>query len=874
MKKRLAISLLALILIISSIPFFSVNAQREEFSANFEVTDVNGKRVAISVVVYTSEYGSTTGTTGAGAEFIVSSDGKVIAEGKNNSDIPSDGFVLSFGPAKVNALPEIKVGDTVCFDKERKSVTVVSANYSPFGESVLVYDAINAARAENKLIIYRDREETGTNTWGYEAVVDSNGIIISVGGNNSVIPEGGFVISGVGNKKQPIIDACLLGYSAVLDEAAKTVTVSYKKENAVSGYELRLEEFEKLIEEATVTFADVDYAKVEEYKNSLKTVLEQIKSSLDTDKINEFIQLVYLFDREAEALKSALVPYVPVETRTLWLRIPVSNSILTVEKTVKDIHEMGFNSVCIEVLFDSTTIIPMPEDSLFEHNPAFKGQDMLKLYTDEFHKCGIEVHAWMSCYRVGHDGSSNVNLSVGKKKPEWLNIDQNGKESVTNEYGNAYFLNPSLPEVKEFLLETYRYILENYEIDGFQLDYVRYPENSTVNYGYDEYTKAKFIEKYGIKTVPINSSQAGWKEWCEFRASFVTDLVRETGKLIKEIRPDVLFSCDVAPGYETTKTKMCQDTEAWLKEGLVDVIYPMAYGTTDAVIKWTDNTVLLAGDGIQTVIGLRDNGPEIYREQIVAARKCGADGAAFFSYSQYVDGQYKEYIKNSIFAKPALCPSYNAKAAVSAQLEHIAETINERIAKVVNDRASNADIGALKVYAENITAFNNASTDKKLSDVKSELETLLDDGKILAEKYASESDIISDNICKYLVSALRVAEKTAMNSLDDAKAAYVSSLPTDESDSSDGSEDSVSTDVSEGGEDEQKVAETSVFEKIFQVLFIFIMSVGLLGLPAFYWLNSRRKRIAEEYNGQLNDSDESEEDDVVTEEETHDETDE
>jgi uncharacterized lipoprotein YddW (UPF0748 family) len=125
------------------------------------------------------------------------------------------------------------------------------------------------------------------------------------------------------------------------------------------------------------------------------------------------------------------------------------------------------------------------------------------------------------------------------------------------EYGNAYFLNPALPEVREFLLKTYRYILENYEIDGFQLDYVRYPENSTVNYGYDEYTVSQFTEKYNFEKVPTGSSQKGWTEWCQFRASFVTELVKKTGALIKEIRPDVIFSCDVAPGYESTKIKMC-----------------------------------------------------------------------------------------------------------------------------------------------------------------------------------------------------------------------------------------------------------------------------------------------------------------------------
>ena len=53
-----------------------------------------------------------------------------------------------------------------------------------------------------------------------------------------------------------------------------------------------------------------------------------------------------------------------------------------------------------------------PYGNPFPVDDAFKGQDMLKLYTDEFHSVGIEVHAWVSCYRVGHDGSANVALAA------------------------------------------------------------------------------------------------------------------------------------------------------------------------------------------------------------------------------------------------------------------------------------------------------------------------------------------------------------------------------------------------------------------------------------------------------------------------------
>ena len=38
-----------------------------------------------------------------------------------------------------------------------------------------------------------------------------------------------------------------------------------------------------------------------------------------------------------------------------------------------------------------------------------------------------------------------------------------------------------------------------------------------------------------------------------------------------------------------------------------------------------------------------------------------------------------------------------------------------------------------------------------------------------------------------------------------------------------------------------------IIEKIFQVIFVIVMAIGILGLPAYFVLNARRKRISAEY---------------------------
>ena len=57
----------------------------------------------------------------------------------------------------------------------------------------------NAIRVTNSLIIYEGKESTGTNIYGTEVIVDSNGTVTEIrpyGYGNAPIPEGGFVLSG------------------------------------------------------------------------------------------------------------------------------------------------------------------------------------------------------------------------------------------------------------------------------------------------------------------------------------------------------------------------------------------------------------------------------------------------------------------------------------------------------------------------------------------------------------------------------------------------------------------------------------------------------------------------------------------------------
>ncbi|MBR4799243.1 MAG: family 10 glycosylhydrolase, partial [Clostridia bacterium] len=559
------------------------------------------------------------------------------------------------------------------------SPAAAGAESDVYKQTEMQFTGINTTRAENTLIIYRGKPSTGTNTWGYEVVCDKEGTVISVGGNNNDIPEGGFVLSAIGTYKQPLINAAEVGMKVTLFESEKKFYIGYSPSGIKRKYELMISEISRVYNKFTHNFYDFDSETVSDNIDEMDKLGRLAAEAADNGDEENFRKYDSDFTALAEATHPLLTPHHNVEARTIWLRIQTNKSDRVVQNTVKAINDLGFNSVCIEAMFDNSMIVPMPEDSLFVQNPAFGGKDMLKLYIDEFHKYGIEVHLWMSCYRVGYEGSGNTKLSVGVKKPEWRCVSANGKDTVSNEYGDAYFLNPALPEVKETLLEMYRYFLENYDIDGFQLDYVRYPEVTGLVYGYDDYTVSEFLKKYpAYSAAPKNSGQNGWNSWCEFRAAYVTDLVKSVKEMISEIRPDVWFSADVAPAsLSSLPGTTCQDTRTWIKEGLVDIIYPMAYGTTDAVEKWTKQTLDLCGNSVYAVMGLRDNGVEDYFDQINKCRELYAAGTAFFSYSQYTTGKYKGNIEKTAFAKPAVNPTSSAKETVLAAMDEYAAVLEK-----------------------------------------------------------------------------------------------------------------------------------------------------------------------------------------------------
>ncbi|MDF2685603.1 MAG: hypothetical protein K0S55_784, partial [Clostridia bacterium] len=613
---------------------------------------INGDRYENGFVIYEDK--DFTGTNEWGYEVICDNTGKVTYLGDNNNKIPENGFVLSAHGEKALWLQEnIVIGDIIIMDRENKKIIVTKDGlYNPFYTETMSFDALNEARLTDCLVVYKDSAKTGTNMYGYEVGADKDGNIIQIGGNDTVIPNSGLVLSAHGAKIDFLKKFAVLGAKVTVDYENKNVIINYDKDSYLKTIELGIASKKTEYEDSKNTFKYVLFDKIDEAFLKIDGLFTEFKKGIENDdktiylakgsEINALLKDIELYNTESR----------PVETRGLWLR-PNETNVEEVKKVVKNMADNAINTVYIETFFGNSTIIKVKEGELYEQNPIFNGFDVLQAYIDECKNYDIKVQIWATVFNAGSEENEiNKGLSLHIKKPEWVQIAKNGDNFELNPYGKFYFLNPALDEVNDYLISLYSYILDTYDIDGFQLDYIRYPNiDEGKDFGYDEYTRSLFKDEYGIDPIEIDDSHELWQDWCKFRCNFVTGFVERVSKLVREKRPDILLSVDAFPDFETSPYKVMQDVKTWIENEYIDAIFPMSYGE-DTVLYHSAETVKVTGDSHYAFVGTATYNrfpASLVVKQVEQVRSAGGDGVAMFEYASLIAEKYGEALLISVY---------------------------------------------------------------------------------------------------------------------------------------------------------------------------------------------------------------------------------
>lgn len=227
--------------------------------------------------------------------------------------------------------------------------------------------------------------------------------------------------------------------------------------------------------------------------------------------------------------------------------------------------ELGLNAIFLQVRPCGDAIYPSkyyPWSQVISGKQGVRPDhfDPLEFWVEEAHKRGIELHAWINPFRITQGGKIDVLCedNVARQHPEW---------TVKYKDGNLY-LNPGIPEVREYIKNGIREILDNYKVDGIHFDDYFYPGG-------------EFNDDVQYKG--SNMSRADWRrDNVNIFVKETADLVRKKGAMFG-ISPFAIWrnadSTELGSnthGLETYDAHYA-DTRKWVKEGWVDYIAPQIY---------------------------------------------------------------------------------------------------------------------------------------------------------------------------------------------------------------------------------------------------------------------------------------------------------
>ena len=509
-------------------------------------------------------------------------------------------------------------------------------------------------RGTNQLVIYKKEfgKTTGTNEFGKEAVVVGN-VVTKLTGANSNIPKNGFVISGHGSAKKWISDNLKIGTRIEIQD--KTI----KAYTTIDSYRFyaktKIEEVENLLISSN-EYNTKDDKYIYYY---LKKAKHQYKKSLKQDN-EEALECAKEAANNAILAFRYTLPFIQNELKGTWIR-PVQKNQQEVAKTLDLIKETGINNIFLETYYHGRTIFPsrvMQEYGFENQNPAFNF-DVLASYIQEAHKRGIKVNVWFESFYVGNNSPELNPKSILAKKPSWQNrtkqkADFQGYVSHPQEH-NGYFLDPANPEVITFLTRLIGEICARYNIDGVNIDYVRYPNVSKENYGnqwgYTPIAREEFKTSYDIDPIEIEPKSPMWDNWCDYRREKITDYVKKVSELLKN--RNIMFSAVIFPDYKVSLQTKHQDWKYWLNQKYLDAITPLILTSDDELAKdMLDEIRKKASDNAKVYPGLFagfiESDPEDLLKQIHIIRRLKLNGVILFDWA-HLNQKYIDVLKTSVF---------------------------------------------------------------------------------------------------------------------------------------------------------------------------------------------------------------------------------
>lgn len=292
--------------------------------------------------------------------------------------------------------------------------------------------------------------------------------------------------------------------------------------------------------------------------------------------------------------------------------------------------------------------------------------DPLDFVVEECHKRGLECYAWVNPFRWSSGTNYDSEEDRRLKERGWL-----------LSYDKYTVFNPGYEEVREYIVNICRELVENYPIDGLVFDDYFYPN--------------RIPETADAPDYQLWQSSAPWMSFGDWRRANVHKTVADIHSMIFDIRPELRFG--ISPAGVAAKSRavaekwgaqpinvkaadwqyseIYSEPLAWLYQGIIDFISPQIYWPTshelaphEPIARWWSETVASFGCHFYNSVTLeslsKDNSSEARAEilrQLDITRSLDTScspGIAFYS-ARYLPKISSE-LKSGKFASKAISP--------------------------------------------------------------------------------------------------------------------------------------------------------------------------------------------------------------------------
>jgi len=265
-------------------------------------------------------------------------------------------------------------------------------------------------------------------------------------------------------------------------------------------------------------------------------------------------------------------------------------------------------------------------------------EDWLANCIEHAHRNGLQVHPYRNCFIM--EGRAGKETIASFRAAGRLQEDPAGRP--------LDWMCPSQDVNRQVELAAATEFVRDYEVDGFQFDFIRCPSASGC---FCPRCREKFEHERGARVErwpqDVVSGGALFEEYTRFRQQQITQTVAMVSKAIRHIRPEVRISAAVFRNYAQDSISVGQDWVTWAKEGYVDFLCPMDYtsdvGELDRLVR---DQIERVGQYVPVCAGLglaasrtRMASPEDLALQVDIARQAGCRGFVLFAWYPGCDEQ-------------------------------------------------------------------------------------------------------------------------------------------------------------------------------------------------------------------------------------------